>query len=360
MKSKKTWLLLSLSCFLLGTLLSTAGIMLGGIPGFYLDKTGVHSSRESAEHAAEVFQDTLELTAFDSMELNVHYADVILVPSDRYAVEYRITGASETPSCQVENGRLTFEDGPLQNDPRIWFFYTAPNSSYAREPEPGPYYVKVEFPADHAFSDVSIRMESGDLKLPDLRSDTLQITNQYGDVSLNDFTGQEFSLSMSSGDFSAGTLEAGSAKLRNEYGDLTVQAYTGDDLSLDTSSSYLSLGTIQAKQFHIRNDYGDILVNEASGDDFTVDQDSGSFLADRLDYTSTRIENEYGNVHIQLPDDPAAYGYDLHTEYGFIRLDGRSISSGDDDNEVSYRSDGAGEKTVKIFCENGDIVVEGL
>ena len=36
MKSKKTWLLLSLSCFLLGTLLSTAGIMLGGIPGFYL------------------------------------------------------------------------------------------------------------------------------------------------------------------------------------------------------------------------------------------------------------------------------------------------------------------------------------
>lgn len=360
MKSKKTWFLLSFACILLGTLLSAAGVALGGIPGFYLDRTGIHGSRESARNSAESFSDVLELEDFDRMELDIHDADVTLVPSDRYAVDYRIAGVNGAPLCKVENGRLIFQDDPSYGDPRLWFLYVGPDDSRVQGQNPDPYYVNIEFPADRTFSEIRIRTECGDLTLPDLQADTLQVTDEYGDVSLEDFVGQKLELSMSSGDFSAGSLSAEQAELRNEYGDLTFEAFTGDSLSLDTSSSYLTLGDIQAQQFQIRDDYGDILIEQASGDTLSVDQNSGSFLADRLDYTSTQIRNEYGDVQIRLARDPADYGCDLHTEYGFIRVDGRTIPESDEEEEVSYRSAGAGKNSLKISCENGNIVVDGL
>lgn len=359
MKSKKTWFLLSFACILLGTLLSAGGVALGGIPGFYLDRTGIHGSRESTRNSVESFSDVLELEDFDRMELDIHDADVTLVPSDRYAVDYRIAGVTKAPVCKVEDGRLIFQDDPSRGDPRLWFLYVGPDASHVQEQNHDPYYVNIEFPADRTFSEIRIQMESGDLTLPDLSADTLQVTDEYGDVSLEGLTGQDLKLSMSSGDFSAGRLAAVQAELRNEYGDLSLESYSGDSLSLDTSSSYLTLGDIQAKLFQIRNEYGDILISQVSGDCLTVDQNTGSFLADRLDVTDTRIRNEYGDVQLRLAEDPAVYGCDLHTGYGFIRVDGRTIPESDDDQEVSYRSAGAGKQSLQISCENGGIVVDG-
>ena len=48
MKNKKIWFFLSLLCLLSGGLFVLLGTLLGGIPGFYLDKNGIHTSRETA------------------------------------------------------------------------------------------------------------------------------------------------------------------------------------------------------------------------------------------------------------------------------------------------------------------------
>lgn len=102
MKNKKIWLFLSLGCILSGIFFLFAGTLLGGIPGFYVDRTGVHTSREAADQRRNVFQNTVELDAFDRIELDVSYVeDVALVPSDRYAVEYRTWGSAEEPVCRV-------------------------------------------------------------------------------------------------------------------------------------------------------------------------------------------------------------------------------------------------------------------
>ena len=74
-------LFLSLGCILSGIFFLFAGTLLGGIPGFYVDRTGVHTSREAADQRRNVFQDTVELDAFDRIELDVSYVeDVSLVP----------------------------------------------------------------------------------------------------------------------------------------------------------------------------------------------------------------------------------------------------------------------------------------
>ncbi len=363
MKNKKIWFFLSLGCILSGIFFVFAGILLGGIPGFYVDRTGVHTSREAADQRRNVFQDMRELDAFDSLELDVSYVeDVTFVPSDRYAVEYRIRGTSEEPVCKVEDGRLFFREPPFSgSDSRIWFLYADPGSGYTREPEPDSYYVKIEYPADQTFTDMVIRMESGDLKLPVLKADTLDVRDDYGDVSLEGYTGTALNLSLSSGNLSAGTITAEQAQLKNEYGSVTLDDYTGKSLEIRMSSGKLSLDTVTAEKTEILNEYGEVLIGQASGDSLTAELDSGSFLSNWLDFHDLNIKNEYGTVRVRLPEEISGYSCRLQTEYGSILLDGKRVTNNDpdeDENEVFYTSAGSNGKTVDISCDSGDIIID--
>lgn len=363
MKNKKIWFLLSLSCILAGSFLMLAGTLFGGIPGFYLDRSGIHTSKEAAEHKLNTFHNTTELDAFDSLELDISYAeDVELIPSDHYAVEYRISGILEEPVCKVENGRLIFQETPSSpyNDARIWFLYTEPGSSYTREPEPGPYYVKIEYPADQHFTDVVIRMESGNLKLPAMKTDTLDIRNDYGNVSLESYDGNALNLYLSSGNLTAGTVTAEQTQLKNEYGNVSLEHYMGKSLEIRMSSGELSLGSAETEQTEILNEYGDVLISQASGGSLTAELDSGSFLSDRLDFHDLKVKNEYGTIRVRLPGEISGYSCQLQTEYGSILLDGKRIINNDQDeneNEIFYTSDGSNGKTVDISCDSGDIII---
>lgn len=363
MKNKKIWLFLSLGCILSGIFFLFAGTLLGGIPGFYVDRTGVHTSREAADQRRNVFQDTVELDAFDRIELDVSYVeDVALVPSDRYAVEYRTWGSAEEPVCRVEDGRLLFREGPFSgSDSRIWFLYADPGSEYTRELEPGPYYVTVEYPADQTFTDVVIRMESGDLKLPVLKAETLDVRDDYGDVSMEGYTGTALNLFLSIGNLTTGTVAADQAQLENEYGSVALDDYTGKSLEIRMSSGELSLDTITAEKTDILNEYGEVLIGQASGDSLTAELSSGSFLSDRLDFHDLDIKNEYGTVRVRLPEEISGYSCQLQTEYGSILLDGKRVANNDPDeneNEIFYTSAGSNGKTIDISCDSGDIIID--
>lgn len=323
MKNKKMWFFLSLGCLLAGGFFSLAGVLLGGIPGFYLDQYGIHTAGEAAAQKTNAFQDAAELDAFDSMELDISYTEnVELIASDRYFIEYRTTGDSGKPICQIENGKLLFREDPARYKQfRIWFLYADPGVEYS--PEPGPYYVKIEYPADQIFADVLIRMEYGDLKLPHLQADTLDI--------------------------------------RSEYGDVTLDGCTGSSLDIHMSGGNLSLGSVEAEQTEIHNEYGDILIDEAAGDSLNVDLDFGSFLTGSLDIQTLKVKDEYGTVSIRLPEDLSKYGYRLETEYGSILLNGKNLMNHDEEeseDECYYTSAGSNGRTVEISCENGEIMID--
>ena len=77
MKNKKIWIAAALICILLGAALLTIGRTIGGIPGFYIDGTGLHTAEEPLHSEVIRGSDTLE--PFKSIELDIEYADVELV-----------------------------------------------------------------------------------------------------------------------------------------------------------------------------------------------------------------------------------------------------------------------------------------
>lgn len=316
MKGKKTWLAVSGVCVILGIVILMIGRLFGGEPGFFVDGKGIHTARSEKE--TEPIRGIEELGEFNRMELDVDYADVEVVASDRFAVEYCLTGGEGEPVCEVKNGKFTFKEGDDTRIVNMGFFAGASNTEKS-EPD---YYVRVEVPEDAKLSGASLYVESGDLKITDFQADELEIEDEYGDVSLDRFNGKEFKLKQDSGNTSAGLL--------------------------------------RAEHIEVKNGYGNVRIEEAEGDSLTTVLESGDCRILRLAVSDAEIKNEYGNIILAAAGDIETYKLDLYTEYGRIYVENEVKGEKDYDDEIHYESRGNGKKKIKVICGGGDIEIESV
>lgn len=314
MKTKKKIWILSFICVGVGIIILGIGIFLGGVPGFQIDSSGIHTAGEVIEVTS--VKDSRELESFSSMDISTEYADVKIIPSDKYAIEYCVMDSKRSkPVCKVEEGKLVFQE-PDEKTGGAWNF----TFSTAVTKEKGEYYVNIYVPADKKLSALKFDMEDGKLILPDIKADSVNIKNEYGGVSVEGFQGETFQAAVEDGKLSVQDIQADRAEITNEYGDVVL---------------------------------GNALVKELS-----AKLSDGDFSAELLESSSVDIENEYGRVTLTMAEEIDAYSLDLATEYGDIQVPGYEISSGEDD-EMSLRIPGKTEKMVKIRCEDGGIKLQG-
>lgn len=310
-KNKKIWIITALICVLLGVVLLTIGRAIGGVPGFYIDGSGLHTAGETLQSKTTRGSDTLE--PFDSIELDIEYTDVELITSDRFAIEYCTMAEYGEPVYEVNNGKLIFRESHSAKLFNVNLFY----NNFGVSAEDVRYYVRIEIPKDTNLTNVSLDIESGNLDISSLQADTLNITNEYGDTSLNQYKG----------------------------GSLNVQMESGN----------LSLGALDAAQTKICNEYGEVYISDAKGDRLTIQTESSDCRIDRLQFSDTQIENEYGNISLGLPGDLDSYGFDLRAEYGDIRVGNTEHGYDNGFDEMTYRTAGNGKKKISVDCESGNI-----
>lgn len=317
MKNKRMWITASFILIILGTAVLTVGRMMGGHAGFYIDGRGLHAAGNP--NISEPSQGSRELKPFNSMELDASYADVELVASDRFAIDYCIMGEYGSPVCEVRDNRLIFKETDSFKAFNLGFF-TGNWSIAVNEPR---YYVRVEIPKNTELSDISLNIESGDLETAVLKADRLDIENEYGDIHMDE--------------------------------------YEGKDLKIHMDSGNLSIGTLSADRAEIQNEYGEVSISGASGDKLTVKMDSSNCQINRMDFSDVMITNEYGDIRLGLPGDISSYGFDLYTEYGdiFIENKGRGTFTEDED-DVTYKADGNGKKKVTVSCDSGNIEIDSV
>lgn len=312
-KNKKTWNITAFVCILLGAALSLIGRIFGGVPGFYINGSGLHTAKETLRSETVRGADTLN--EFDSIELVVEYADVELVASDRFAIEYCTMAEYGEPTYEVKNNKLIFNESHSVNFFSVDLFY----GSFGISTEDPRYYVRIEIPKDTSLTNVSLDIESGDLDIASLQADVLKICNKYGNISLNQ--------------------------------------YKGNSLTIEMESGNLSIGALDTAQATIENEYGQIYISDAQGDRLAVHLDSCDCQIDRLGFSNTQIENEYGDISLGLPDELDSYGFDLCTEYGDIRVGNKEHGFGYESDEMTYRAAGDGNKKISASCESGNIEI---
>lgn len=311
MKNKKLWLIFSGLCIILGIIVLTAGRCMGGRPGFYVDRKGIHLSGDAEKE--EAFKNSMTLDRFESAEIETDYADVEIILSDRFHVDYHISGEYSGPVCEVENGRFIFKESSHEY---FWNFgiFAEPGMLWDNDRN----YVRIEIPKQQ-FEKISIDMEDGELKLPSIQADELKINNEYGNVSLEEYTGESLLVSIEDGDFSAGLVEAGQVKINNQYGSTQIKKAVGENLSAKVED-------------------GGIRIDHTAVDKLEVD-------------------NEYGDVHLGIAGDIYEYEYDLDTEYGYISVADGKWKKNYKDEGMKFQSEGSKAKKIEVFCEDGDIEI---
>lgn len=229
---QKIWKL-SFLCVGLGAILLFVGKMMGGSAGFYVDRLGLHSSGEIMDES--IIRDEKMLDKFDSMEIDIDYADIEIIPADFYGVEYCVEGNRRSLVCEVQDGKFIFRK---EIEIRVvnFDFHFGP---FMTDED---YFVKIYIPEESDLSSVEIATEDGKIQIGKLRTDSLVIKNEYGDVYLDlENLADEYSFD-----------------LETEYGKIRVPGYNmssdGDSMTYQTKK--------RNRTIKIRCEYGNIEIQE--------------------------------------------------------------------------------------------------
>ena len=103
-----------------------------------------------------------KVDAFESLDFDLNMADVELIPSDDYYVEYRLKTAVSEP-VKNKNKKLVISD----SEDYIFNF----NFNFGKNESSGRTYVKIYYPEDAKFRDVDIDLDMGRLDMDGLHAD---------------------------------------------------------------------------------------------------------------------------------------------------------------------------------------------
>ena len=208
----------------------------------------------------------------------------------------------------------------------------------------------IVLPEDSAFGEVSISATSGDLQIPELKTDSLKLT-------------------VSSGDINA-AAEARTAQVNASSGDLELQfGGKAKDINVKTSSGEIRIAAETAERLAAKSSSGEIEVKAKKVDEFTAEASSGDISAEigsvkqaALSTTSGRVEIAFdrfdaltisstsGDVRAELPEKPG-FTAEMKATSGDIRYDLPLTKEG----KTYVCGDGSG--SLSISTTSGDITL---
>lgn len=235
MLNKKVVGLAAAGCIGAGTAILILGCILGGRPGYFIDREGVHAAG-TVESREPYVQKKIKIDEFSSMNINLEYADLEVIPSDDYYLEYRIEGGNRKPVWSVKNGKLTFNEREMKGFGSFMVWGTTPFES------DGNYKVKIYIPEDKALENVRISSDDGDVVLPDLTVKSLSTTCEYGDCIFDRVIGDTVKVTLDDGDLKVNSMDVRDFRVENEYGD--VELTTADSWEKYDMDLYTEYGQI--------------------------------------------------------------------------------------------------------------------
>lgn len=223
-EKKKKQIRIAVCVMAAGCILMAAGYLAGGRSGVYINKEGTHTAegivktkngvkREKVEQSSVYRQEKLSLEEFAAFDIRVVNADVSILPSDSFYLEYSLNGRREV-SYSVENGIFSFEESQTEESLHgtnggafvMWGF--GPGWS---GPEGNPdYYLKLYVPADSLLEEGKLEMEYGDLYVKDISVERLEASLLFGNMQLDGWGGKRADIDLDFGNLCAGVKKGGS------------------------------------------------------------------------------------------------------------------------------------------------------
>lgn len=344
-KFSKTILMIATCLVVAGAGFLGVGYALGGSPSFAIGPEGIVNGTTSVNHSLE----KTRIDAFENVKLTVNFGDITIVPSDGYYLEYSLTGDEKGPAYSVDNKTLTFRKIQENAGAVYSFFYSGPVGN-VYDPK-GNDYLKLYVPEDVYLENVQIVGSDGEFVWDgSVKTDWLSVDISYGDMKVSDVQGKQIELNSSDGKIEVSNCAAETLKVYNAYGNTILKQVDVQDLTVELSDGKLEMEQIKAENNDIRNYYGSIKGDVLSGNIWNVYQSDGNCRFDEADIQDLKVESSYGDVELNMLGAEDDYDYDLHSDYGSVRLNGYRR-----DEEIRIRN--KADRVIRVDSSDGKIVV---
>lgn len=296
-----------------------------------------------------------KLDEFSEISVSLSYCSFSILPSDSYALEYRMDGTCEKPEYDISEGSFHFREGHTQEKYRTGFhLFFNPANSAANQ---GPFYVNLYVPKEAYFNLLSLSNESGNIQISDIQAEQAEIMADYGNLDIDGFSGKKLSINADSGNIDLGAVACDNLEISNEYGNIEADSLIiAKNTVLKLDSGNLNVAKLESDQLTLSNEYGNCTSDEITVKSSDISMESGVLKLRKATLGNTEINSSYGDTTLDLVDDVSDYNYDLKAEYGSVTLGGTKINA-NDDGEVYYQKDNGQENDIRIISESGNIKI---
>ena len=318
MKKSGAWLAISLFCIVAGAaLLLISGVRSDGDLKNALSSSG--SGEKQEEKSVTVKEN------FSGIRVLEADADVRLLSSPDGVCRV-VYGESESSRCRVEvNGDTLQVIRETDGGASIGFHFSS-DPLPVRIYLPGDQYRaltvetasgNVEADRGFVFGTVEIQTASGDVRLQDLRGDSLRLTCSSGEISLRELQVQKLRADSTSGALSLEECVLGTLELHSTSGEILLDKVTADrletsstsgdqkmkacslrSLSLESSSGELKLKSVLCfEAAQIRSSSGNVKLEDCDAASFDIETTSGEVEGTLLSEKDFLISTASGSVH---------------------------------------------------------------
>lgn len=337
-----------------GMILTAAGIASGGtVNGIQLNKSGLHVYapalvKESSK--GRYLEKEEELEPFDSIEINMDYADIWLETSDngKYGIFYHVA-ADVDLKYEVKDGRLTAVKKDPMNYVGMDFAWIGIGRNIADVDEE---YITIRMPEDAQLSAADLKSESGNIVCKGISADQMKAVTSYGDARISSARIQELDADLESGVIMIEQAAGRKYNIKSSYGDVLLDDVNlSEDMEVKVESGDLRLQDVTLRDLNLKSSYGGIDAEHTAFRTMQLSMESGDSCFTDVLFDKCSIKAEYGDVSLELTDDVKDYGYKLNAEFGSITVGGEEM--GDTFSTLDWEQ----ERTIEIGCESGNIVI---
>lgn len=328
---KKIMNLLLISCL--------AVILLTGCNnGSYIQNGKIYTEKDMSHFYTE----KVAIEELQSIDIESVYADLEIIASDGYYIEYSYYYINNEPTLTIEDKKLTFSDNNIN---------TGSYSIHTKRDN----YLKIYIPTSSDFDTIDIEKSSGVCSIASVIAKQLDLANQYGDTIISGSDINQLKLSESSGKVVIEKTIVNTAEIENTYGEVVLDMINSqenpcEELKLTLSSGKISLDQVHSQEISIENTYGEVEVDDSAFHKMDAKMSSGNLMVERTYVDTLSVNNTYGTVELNLYGKEEDYRFDINSDYGTVKIGSNSYK-----NNVFI--DRGANKEISVDTSSGNIQI---
>lgn len=304
----------------------------------------------SGSGAASYVEKTLELEPFSSIEMDIPFASISIVPSDHYGVSYKVAERYNM-ECTADNGALKLRQ--QRKGSGILYSGSFAFTLFGDTGQTIQNVVTIYLPAGTELDSFQAKCESGSLAGAGISVKEMDIQLTFGKVKLQDIRTEACSLKMESADMTVTDAQLGSLTVKNTFGEITLSDTTvSGKTDIQTESIDVKLENAVFQEVQLKNTFGKLEGSNVTMSKLTSKMESGDVELESFTCPDIDLQDTFGSISLALTLPIEDYSYDTKTEFGEIIIGGKKLGT-------SYASifEEAKEKKIVINGESCDIEI---